>query len=836
MRFYTNVIFKAHENKLYYTGVENNERIVWSRDYAPYVFSETTEPTEFKAFYNNNISLKKEEFPTVSALKDFISRNKNTIHGIGVTTSDTDNRDFPYQFISDNFKGDVSYDQDEIKILNIDIETTSEKFPVIENPLEEIIAITCSVAYKGKLEYTTFGIEDYPNFEEDHKGKKYIHCGDEETLLKKFIAYFHKEQPNIVTGYNVNYFDIPYIISRIENVYNPDWANKLSPFGHKPIKMKVRSLHKTSEKVVKYDIPGVSVLDWLELYKKFTYITRDSYTLNNVSHIELDEKKLDYSEYKNLHTLYKNNWKLFISYNIKDVELVNKLEAKLKLIELAIRVAYVAKVNFGDVFSPVRLWDIMIYNYLLEKNIIIPIRRHIDKDRQNIGGRVKDPRIGFCEYLVSFDATSLYPSTMLSLNISPETFITKIDINEDDVLYKKVNPTELIKKDIILASNGALFDKSRKGILVDLIQNRFDERTSYKEMMFNLENEGGDPNLIKKYNVFQEAIKILMNSLYGCMCNEYFRYFNLDIAEAITVTGQTIVQTAEIALNDYINMILETKDVDYTVFSDTDSCAVELKGLMEKYNIPEERANEFLDKVAKEKFDPLLNKVFDDFSKLLNFYQNKIFFKREMIVRKGLIVAKKKYVMNVLSKEKVIYTPPKLTVKGLEIVRSSTPEIVRGYLKDTVKTVLNTNETETQDYIKGFKDRFYDSPIEDISFPRGVSDVEKYLFNGGFKEGCPIHVRAAITYNIMIISLGLQNKYELIKDGDKIKFVYLLLPNPTKQNVIGFKDFLPEELGFLTDYIDYYTQFQKSYLNPVSSIFEAIGWQVDKKNTFDEFF
>lgn len=834
--FYTNVIFK--DNKIFFKGYEENgSQIIGSRSYSPYVFEETSEETDFKTLFNQNQNVKKKYFESTDQLGEFISSRRNRAHGIGFSEHTVDRNDFAYQFITETFRKEVEYDQNKIKILFIDIETESDEFPKVDNPKQKILAITASIRVGSSRTYTTFGLNQYDNFSDAHPDKKYVYCESEQNLLKHFFDFVHEEKPDIFSGYNSNAFDWAYIISRTENVYKKDWLKKLSPFGLSPRKIQKANKFLGGAKITTYQIYGVGMIDWMEAYRKFTYVTRESYSLNNISHIELEEKKLDYSEYKSLHDLYKNNWKKFIDYNIKDTVLLDKLEDKLKLLELIIRVAYIAKVNYEDVFSPVRVWDVMIYNYLYDNGIAIPRRQFAEKDRSNVGGRVKDPKIGFVESTVTFDATSLYPCVMLSLNISPETFVGKIDVNEIDILEKKFDNTFIKEKNYTIASNGALFNRSQRGLIVDLIQKLFDERSSYKNLMFKLENEEGDVNLIKKYNVFQEAIKILMNSLYGSMCNEYFRYNNIDIAEAITQTGQTVVQTAEFALNKYVNEIVGSDNVDYTVFSDTDSCAIELKEIINKYKIPDQNINTFIDKVSKERFDPLLQKVFEEFSDYVNFYQNKIHFKREMIVKRGFIVAKKKYAMNVLSKEKVVYQEPKLIVKGLEIVRSSTPEIVRGYLKEVVKVILESNEEDTQKFIKKFKEIFYNEDITNISFPRGITDITKFLYvNGVLQSGTPIHVRAALNYNSLIEAKKLQDKYELIKDGDKIKFVYLKLPNPSKQNILGFKDYLPEEFNYLKEYIDYDTQFEKTFLSPLESIFNAINWEIEKKVTFEDFF
>lgn len=834
--FYSNVLFK--DNKIFFKGYnEDGSHIVGSRSYSPYIFEESNNSESgFDAFLKPYQKLEKKYFNTIEELGGYISSSKNKCHGIGFSEHSVDRNDFAYQFITETFRKEVEYDQSKIKILFIDIETESDEFPKVDNPKQKILAITASIRLGLTRTYTTFGLEKYDDFSVNHPDKNYVYCETEEKLLKYFFDFVKEESPDIFSGYNSNAFDWAYIISRTETFYKKDWLKKLSPFGLAPRKIQKASKFMGGAKITTYQIYGVSMIDWMEAYRKFTFVTRESYSLNNISHIELGEKKLDYSEYKNLHDLYKNNWEKFIDYNINDTILLDKLEDKLKLLELIIRVAYISKVNYEDVFSPVKVWDVMIYNYLFDNGIAIPRRSFSQKDRTNVGGRVKDPKIGFVDCVVTFDATSLYPSVMLSLNISPETYVGKINISEFDIINKNFDNSFLKEKNYALGTNGALFDRNKKGMIVDLIQKLFDERSLYKDMMFKLENEGGDVNLIKKYNVFQEAIKILMNSLYGSMCNEYFRYNNIDIAEAITQTGQTVVQTAENALNKYVNDILGSDKIDYTVFSDTDSCAIELKDIINKYNITDSNLNTFLDKVSRERFDPLLKTVFEEFSDYLNFYQNKIHFKREMIVKKGFIVAKKKYAMNVLSKEKVIYDEPKLIVKGLEIVRSSTPEIVRGYLKEVVKVILDSNEEETQKFIKGFKEKFYNDEISNVSFPRGVSELSKFVFDGLHQKGTPIHVRSSLNYNSLIASKKLNDKYEYIKDGDKIKFVYLKLPNPTKQNVIAFKDYFPEDFDYLKDYIDYDTQFEKSFLKPLESIFTAINWKVEKKATFEDFF
>lgn len=815
--FYTNVLFK--NNNIYLKGYKDNgEEVLGRLKYDPYIFIEHKEG-DYKSLFKEK-PLKKKTFENINDLKNYIDKGLKNYHGLGVGHNSVKFNEFANQFISDQWTEKVNYNIDFIKIFDFDIETTADSgFPNVDDPVEEVLSIACSYKQGSHREYKVFGQKEYFGKNNDFE---YIHCNDEEGVLLSFLNYIQKIKPDIVTGWYL-LFDIPYICSRIENYYNEAWLKKLSPFNIAPRKtIKKVDFNGMTKEITNYKISGLAVLDYLDLYKKFTYVNRESYKLDFIAHVELNERKLDYSEYGSLNNLWKKNWDKFIDYNYRDVLLVDKLNDKLHLIELAILLSYLTKTNFEDAFSPIKLWENHIYNYLIKDKIVIPLREEHIKDRKNKGGLVKDPKIGFSSWVVTSDATSLYPSIMMSLNISPDTIIGKIPVKESELLDESFDTNIIKKKNYSLAGNGALFDNSKTGFATKLITEGFNLRKHYKNLMLDIDKNGGDQKKRTEYYVFQLAIKIFINSFYGVFAKEYFLFYNLDIAEAITLTGQLLIQKAGFSANKFLNEYLDTEDKDYVVFGDTDSIAVELDDVLKKNNITEDKVN-YLDKFYNDNLDNILEKEFNHYTSYCNYFQNKISFKREKIAQKLLIIGKKNYYMAVLDDEGKRYDEPKYIYKGLKVVKSDTPEIIREKLKICCEKILLGSEEEVQDYLKEFEKEYRTYDAEDIAFPRGVTNVEKHY------DSLPIHVRASLVYNKMLHDKNLTHKYETIKNGDKIKYIYLKEPNPTFGNVIGFKDFLPKEFE-LEKYFDYTTMYQKSVIRGVEIITEKIGWSVKKIN------
>ena len=532
-----------------------------------------------------------------------------------------------------------------------------------------------------------------------------------------------------------------------------------------------------------------------------------------------------------------------IDYNIKDVELINRFEDKMGLITLALTMAYRGGVNYEDVMGTTAIWDAIIFRDLSTKGIVIPPMTEKFK-AAFAGGYVKPPQVGLHDWVVSFDLNSLYPNIIVQWNMSPETIIDKV-IHGQDV------PTLLNSDKVIdtegysMAATGQCFSKGRQGFLPRIITEYYDERKIIKKKMLasQQEMEGIDKSNKKElyrverdisiYENQQMAIKILLNSMYGALGNQWFRYFDLRIAEAITITGQLAIQLAEKAVNIHMNKLMET-DADYVIAIDTDSIYVNMNEIVKKFE--PKNPVKFLDKISETSFIPVIDKMYNHLHGMTNSYVPRMVMAREAIADKGIWTAKKRYILNVHNNEGVQYAKPKMKIMGIEAIKSSTPEICRNALRDIFKVIIAGDEGDTQRAVQDFKSEFVKSTIEEISFPRGVSDIIKWQDKGTiYGKGTPIHVRGSLLYNHHITEAKLDKKYTVIKNGDKVKFCYLKLPNTIRENVISFPDYMPTELG-LGKYVDYEKQFSKTFIDPIEPIFAAVGWSVEPRATLDEFF
>ena len=672
---------------------------------------------------------------------------------------------------------------------------------------------------------------------------KYTQCSSEQELLESFMQFYTQEYPDIVTGWNVNMFDIPYLISRMRYLMGEDATKKFSPWGA------VKSINKTinNKYVTVYDLFGVEIIDYLDLYKKFTYANQESYKLDHIASVELKRKKLEHG-YDTLKELYTKDWQLFTEYNIIDVELVDQLEDKLKLIELLLTMAYDAKCNYSDIFSQVRTWDCIVYNHLLKKNVIIPNKTTKRVARIFEGAYVKEPRSGHYEWVVSFDATSLYPSIIMQYNMSPEMFeydMTKRrNTNVEGLLKKEYTLDSLRDEEYCMTANGYCYRTNKLGFFPEIVERMFQERQDYKKQMILAQKEyesTKNPAVLKdisRFNNFQMARKIQLNSLFGAYGSEYFRYYDDRVAEGITMTGQYIIRHVGNALNAYLNTVCGTTDFDFSFYSDTDSCYVTLDPLVKKYyaELPKDKIIDIIDTICKTKIQEVLDEVCQDIAQYTNAFQQKITFKREAIADKGLWVSKKRYALNVYDNEGVRYATPKLKVMGLEIVRSSTPSAIRDALKDAVKICLDGKESTLHSFIQEMRTKFFTLSPEDIAFPRSVNGLEKYAHATEiYTKGTPMHVRASLLYNKMIVEKQITQKYEKIEEGNKIKFLYLNERNPLRQNCMAFMSKLPKEFE-LHRFVDYDMMFQKTFIEPLQSIIEGLNWTTEPQSSLDSLF
>lgn len=833
-RFYTNVVQRG--NQIFVREVNNGVRDNFKVKFSPKLYVLSQNESKYKSLFGDN--LEELNFSDINDAKDFLTTYKETenfpVFG---------NTSYAYQYITENYSGDIDYDISNLSILSLDIETTSEHgFPSVDNPIEEVLLIT--VQNNHTKEITTFGVKDFDLSKtetlSDKKDFTYVKCTNEIDLLNRFLLFWDMVKPDIVTGWNIQLFDLPYLLARINRILE-DKSKLLSPWrivNPRPITISGRTQ-------TAIDILGVSVLDYFDLYKKFTYTTQESYKLDYIAQVELGRNKLE-SNYETFKDFYTNDWSRFVEYNIIDVELVDALEDKMKLIELIITMAYDAKCNFTDVFSAVRTWDCILYNHLWNKNIIVPPKKD-NQDRTIAGAYVKEPIPGKYEWVVSFDAASLYPSIIMQYNMSPETMLKGItvDSSPEQLLEGKKNYSSYAKENkAAMATNGYFYTHNKQGLFPEIVEKIFSERVFYKNKMIQAEKDyekTKDPNqvkLISKYNNIQMARKIQLNSLYGAWANKYFRFYDDRIAEGITLTGQYIIQYIGKALDEYLNKVCQTENIQYTFYSDTDSCYITLENLVNTLpkNIDKDKITEMLDTFSKEKITKILNKACAEISSATNAFENKMLFKREVIADRAVWVAKKKYALNVYDSEGVRYKTPKLKVQGLEIVRSSTPGVVREYLKESVKMALTKTEKELQQYIADVENEFSKMSPEDIAFPRSANNISKYSSRADiYTKGTPMHVRGSLLYNHHISDKKLDKKYEKIKEGDKIKYLYLKEPNPIRENSIAFIGKLPTELD-LHRFIDYNTMFEKAFLDPMKSILGCMGWNTSHVATLDDLF
>ena len=648
--------------------------------------------------------------------------------------------------------------------------------------------------------------------------------------------------PDVITGWNIQLFDIPYICKRLNRVFGEKVMKRLSNWGL----VTEGKIFIQGREHVTYDIGGLTQLDYLDLYKKFTYKAQESYRLDYIAEVELGQKKLDHSEFDTFKDFYTKGWQKFIEYNIVDVELVDRLESKMKLIELALTMAYEAKVNYADVFYQVRMWDNIIYNYLKKRDIVVPPRKKETKNEKYAGAYVKEPIPGKYDWVVSFDLNSLYPHLIMQYNISPETLLEERHptASVDKILNEEIN-FELYKDNAVCA-NGAMFRKDVRGFLPELMEKMYGDRVIFKKKMLKAKQDYEKTPTkalekeISRCNNIQMAKKISLNSAYGAIGNQYFRYYQLANAEAITLSGQVSIRWIENKMNIYLNNLLQTTDTDYVIASDTDSIYLNMGPLVDKFfaNKSSDKAKivELLDMVCGEKLEPYIEKCYQELADYVSAYDQKMSMKRENIADRGIWTAKKRYILNVWNSEGVAYAEPKLKVMGIESVKSSTPAPCRKMLKEAFNILMTGTEDDVINYIDRSRKEFNSLPPEQISFPRSVSDVVKYKSSSNiYSKGTPIHARGALLFNHYIKENKLDNKYSLIKNGEKIKFCYLKKPNIIHENVISFIQEFPKELG-LNQYVDYDLQFEKAFLDPLKTILDSIGWKVEKTNTLESFF
>ena len=806
MRFYTNV--QLIGNQLLVRAYDNGNHVMFKEEYTPTLFVPTKKESKYKTLEGESVEPIQPGF--IKDCREFYKKYED-VDGFRIYGNDR----YVSQYISEKYPEDeIKFDISKIRLYTLDIEVASENgFPDVDSASEEILLITIQDYVTKKI--TTWGTHAFKN---KQNNVTYHHCGDEYNLLQTFIDWWDRNHPDVITGWNVQLYDVPYICRRLNRVLGEKQMKRLSPWALNT----ENEIYVSGRKQIYFDVGGITQLDYLDLYKKFTYKAQESYRLDHIAEVELGQKKLDHSEFDTFKDFYTNGWQKFVEYNIVDVELVDRMEDKMKLIELALTMAFDAKVNFGDVFYQVRMWDNIIYNYLKKRDIVIPPKERTAKDTKYAGAYVKEPNPGVYDWVVNFDLNSLYPHLIMQYNISPETLLEERHptANVERILNQEIN-FELYK-DHAVCANGAMYRKDVRGFLPELMEKMYNERVIFKKKMIEakkkyektptkeLEKE------IARCNNIQMAKKISLNSAYGAIGNQYFRYYKLANAEAITLSGQVSIRWIEGKMNSYLNKILKTNDIDYVIASDTDSIYLNMGPLVDCVFKGREKTTEsivsFLDKVCEMELEKYIEGSYQELADYVNAYDQKMQMKRENIADRGIWTAKKRYILNVWNSEGVAYSEPKLKIMGIEAVKSSTPAPCRKMIKDALKIMMTGTEDDVINFIDKCRNQFKSLPPEQIAFPRTASDVKKYQSSSEiYSKGTPIHVRGALLFNHYVKKKNLTNKYSLIGNGEKIKFLYLKKPNIIQENIISFIQDFPKELG-LDKYVDHDLQIGRAHV------------------------
>jgi len=689
-----------------------------------------------------------------------------------------------------------------------------------------------------------------------------VHIYDnEKNLLLAFLNYYEEVTPTIITGWNIDFFDVPYLYNRIKNVCGEGHAKRLSPIGQtfwSPYRNR-------------WSFGGVSILDYINLYKNYNYGLESSYTLNHIATKELGRGKIEYEG--SLDDLFENDLEKFIEYNIVDVDLVVEMDNKLQFIELCRAICHAGFVPYEDYMFSSKYLEGACLAYLKKKGLVAPNKPRDRKekmaalnesgDEKFIGAYVKEPIVGKYDWIYDLDLTSLYPSIIMTLNISPETKIGKIKNwdpelwikgeeriytivgNDGEYEYTRKELEEVIKDgNLGVAANGVLYNQDKPGLIADILDTWFKQRVEFRKLEKKY-GEAGDTEKYEFYGKRQLVQKILLNSMYGVLGLPAFRFYDIDNAEAVTITGQVVIKkTAEMANIKYWKE-LQTKE-DYNVYIDTDSIYMMAEPLV-KHRYPEYktfdegRMAQEVNTIAEET-QTFLNKFYDLLAERFFFIskdKHRFEIKKEYISKAGFWVAKKRYAQWMILKNGI--PCDKLDVKGLDVVRSSFPKAFQDFMAKTLKEILmGKSNDEIDDSLINFKNNMINLSVNKIAKGGAIKELSKYdtiKWKSGsavanFEKGTPAHVKAGIAYNRLLKFFNCPYKHEPIRDGDKVKWVYLKT-NPLGLDTLAFKDYNdPKEImDFIETYIDRDGIYKAELENKITDFYNALGWQLASNET-----
>ena len=749
----------------------------------------------------------------------------------------------PYQqFLIDNFWHsceDEDFSKHPLKVCFLDIECPGNNdsgFPEPETASEVINLLTCYDSLSKK--YVSFGLKS-TNLKRDDL--IYYHCKSEHDLLKKFINYFADDYPDVLVGWNSSGFDVPYLINRIKFELGEEWANKLSPIGR--IYEKINPNGKFGQQSKEYVIEGVSCLDYLVMYQKFNMEKQESYKLDYIGETEVGFNKIEYEG--SLWDLSVKDWDKYLEYNVRDIELLVALDEKLDYISLLRFLAYTGLCSLENAIKTVPCMNGAIAIKARKRGECIPTFIKPVSDYRAPGGYVAEPKIGFAENIVSFDANSLYPSVMISLNLSPETKIGKVEKIGDMVHLHHVSgktfeltPEKFgifIKQEkAALSKSGHLFSQKKKGIVPEFLDNLYTKRKEMKSKMIEARKKG-DKEAAQKFDTVQYAYKIHLNSLYGYMLNKYAPMGDEDIGTSVTTTGQAVIKQSNELFSQYVREKCPKspeQDIQNSlIYNDTDSFYTSLK-IFESMGIFLKDKNQISNDFYKlcDDIENYVNRGMTAWAtKSLKSSDPRFIFKREAICDSAIFLGKKYYVLHMLDQEGVV--TDKFKYVGVDVVKTTMPKAIKPYIKKVIEHMILTQSLkECNELFNEAYDEFDKLPIEDISKNSGINNLEKYAAKcKGLQTvtGMPAHVKAAYHHNYLLDQLNISSKYEKIKSGDKVKSVYVKTPNKYNLSNIGFKGKFPKEFDEIFT-VDKEKMFSKLFYAAIERFYDAVGWTLRK--------
>lgn len=838
---YRNVCYNPRDESVtLFTWDDNGNRVTMDVSFNPYLYVETTLKGDSKSIF---------ETPVRKRLFKDTRHRSNFIKECG-TNRLFENLRPEQQFLIDTFhtkNNDLEFSQNPLKIQYVDIEVyCPDNFPTPDTAYEPINVITIYDSLDKR--FYTWGTK---RLQKKIDGCDYVYCETENQLLECVINYINRSSPDVLSGWNSEGFDIPYIINRSIRVLGEESIKRISPVENIYSRLMTGAFGKEQQR---WYISGISCIDYLDIYKKFSVGLRESYKLDAIAELELGERKVDYGN-TNLSALADDDWQTFVEYNVQDVNLLVQMEDKLRYLELLRMLAYTGLTTIESAMGTLSVITGATVIKARSKGLVVPtfIKDNINNAKYE-GAYVGEPQRGFQHDVVSFDANSLYPNTMISLNLSPETKVGKITHKDDTHVYithvsgKNFKLThqkfvEFIKSDnIALSKAKVLFSQNKKGIIPEIVDSIYQQRVLIKKELKTIKMKlskldksddeyAGLKRKSEQLDIKQFTLKILINTVYGYFGNKHAPIGDPDIARSITLTGQAVIKRSNDILRDYVDKH-GVPGADPVIYNDTDSTYISINRIMKKTGKKFHNDSKITDFAYKqaEAVEQYLNQEITKWSaKALNSKDSRFVFKRECMTDVGVFLQKKRYVLRVLDDEGIPTNKFKYT--GVEVVRSTIPAPIKPYIKKIIETMMDTeNRSVTNDVFLEAYEKFKELPVEDYSFVMGISDYEKYADRcNGFVtcKGMPAHVKAAYHYNTLLEKLDLSGDYEAIETGDKVRYFYVNQPNKYGINAIAYKYYYPDEFKKVFD-PDIEKMFEKIIFSIIERFYEAVNWKLSK--------